>query len=228
MRNQCVGVSVPNPVSVMIVEDHLVQAEALQLVLERHDGLHVVGSAGTVADAVRVARADPPDVILMDYHLPDGTGSQAAAQIRQERPSVAVVMLTADTSEDVLLMAVEAGASGLILKSQAATQVVDAVFRAAEGEMLIPAATLAGLIARQRERAQQESERASLLGTLTQRERETLELMAQGLDNRAIADRLVVSLNTVRGYVQNVLEKLGVHSKLEAVARASEYGLLDR
>jgi DNA-binding NarL/FixJ family response regulator len=219
---------VPKPVSVLIVEDHLVLAEALQLVLERHEGLHVVGWAGTVADAVRMAQADPPDVILMDYYLPDGTGGQAAAAIRQRQPGVAVVMLTADTSEDVLLMAVEAGAVGLILKSQAATQVVEAVFHAAEGEMLIPAATLAGLIGRQRERARQDAERASLLATLTQRERETLDLMAQGLDNRAIAERLVVSLNTVRGYVQSVLEKLNVHSKLEAVARASEYGLLDR
>src|SRR5438067_13563392 len=101
----------------MIVEDHLVLAEALQLVLERHEGLHVVGAAGTVAAAVRMARADPPDVILMDYYLPDGTGGQAAAQIRQEQPSVAVVMLTADTSEDVLLRAVEAGAAGPLAAS---------------------------------------------------------------------------------------------------------------
>src|SRR5439155_10899820 len=112
-------------------------------------------------------------------------------------PEVAVVMLTAETNQDALLAAVEAGACGFLQKTQAAAQVVDAVRRAAEGEMLIPAATLAGLVARQRERQQAERERSRLLTTLTPREREILGLMAQGFDNRAIAEQLVVSFTTV-------------------------------
>ncbi|MBI4493381.1 MAG: response regulator transcription factor [Chloroflexi bacterium] len=215
-------------VRVLIVEDHRVLAEGLELALSRHADLRVVGLAGTVAEAVRLASQQRPQVVLMDYYLPDGTGAQAALAVRQRVPDAAVVILTAEASEEALLAAVEAGACGYLLKSLAAAQVVQGVRRAAEGEMLIPAATLAGLVVRQRQRADRESERARLRGLLTPREREVLQLMVQGLDNRAIAARLVVSFTTVRGYVQSVLDKLGAHSKLEAVARASEYRLLER
>jgi DNA-binding NarL/FixJ family response regulator len=220
---------VADPIRVLIVEDHRVLAEGLQLALERHADLRVAGLASTVAEATRLAAEERPDVVLMDHHLADGTGVEAARAIRAQLPDVVVVMLTGDTSEEVLLAAVEAGACGFLLKSQAVmAEVADAVRRAAAGEMLIPANTLVALIARQGRRARQESERSRLLGLLTPREREVLGLMARGLDNRAIAAQLVVSFTTVRGHVQSILEKLGAHSKLEAVARASEYGLLER
>jgi DNA-binding NarL/FixJ family response regulator len=216
------------PIRVLIVEDHRVLAEGLELALGRHDDLTVVGIAGTVAEATELAHQERPDVVLMDFHLPDGTGAQVAATIRGKLPDVAVVILSGDSSEEAMLAAVEAGAVGFLSKSQAAAQVATAVHRAADGEMLIPAATLAGLVARQRQRARAESERTRLVDALTPREREILQLMAQGLDNRAVADQLVISFTTVRGHVQNILGKLGAHSKLEAVARAGEYGLLDR
>jgi two-component system, NarL family, response regulator DevR len=218
---------VGKPIHVLIVEDHRVLAEGLQAVLERDGDIRLIGLAGTVAEAARLAAEGHPDVVLMDYHLPDGTGTQAAATIRASQPNVAILMLTADSSEDVLLAAIEAGACGLFLKSQAADDVVRAVRQAADGEMLVPATVLASLVTRQSQRARREAERASMIGMLTPREREVLRLMAQGLDNKAIAADLVISLNTVRTYVQTVLEKLGVHSKLGAVARASEYGLLE-
>lgn len=216
------------PIRVLIVEDLQVLAEGLELVLGRNADMQVVGLAGNRAEAERLAGETRPNVVLMDYYLPDGTGAEAAVAIRQAVPDVVVVMLTAESNPDALLAAVEAGASGYLLKSQAAAQVVDAVRRAAEGEMLIPAATLAGLVSRQRARAQHEAERTRLLGILTPRESEILGLMAQGFDNRAIAEQLVVSFTTVRGHVQNILTKLNAHSKLEAVARASEYGILER
>jgi DNA-binding NarL/FixJ family response regulator len=215
------------PIRVLIVEDHRVLAEGLQAVLERHGDLQVIGLAGTVADSARLAAQGQPHVVLMDYHLPDGTGTEAAAAIRASQPNVAVVMLTGDSSEEVLLTAIEVGACGLLPKSQAAEDVVKAVRRAADGEMLIPATVLASLVSRQRQRVRLEAERTSILGKFTPREREVLRLMGQGLDNKAIAARLVISLNTTRSYVQTILEKLGAHSKLEAVARASEYGPLD-
>ncbi len=219
---------VSEPIRVLIVEDLRVLAEGLELVLGRHGDMQVVGLAGTVAEATRMAAEQRPNIVLMDYYLPDGTGAQAATAIRRDLPEVGVVMLTAETNQDSLLAAVEAGACGYLQKTQAASQVVDAVRRAAEGEMLIPAATLAGLVARQRERLHEQSERTRLLAALTPREREILTLMAQGLDNRAIAEQLVISFTTVRGHVQSILQKLGAHSKLEAVARASEYGLVER
>jgi DNA-binding NarL/FixJ family response regulator len=218
---------VVEPIRVLIVEDHRVLAEGLKAVLERHSDLQLIGLASTVAESARLAAEGHPDVVLMDYHLPDGTGTEAAAAIRASQPNVAVVMLTGDSSEEVMLTAIEVGACGILLKSQAADDVVTAVRRAADGEMLIPATVLASLVSRQRQRARREAERAGIIGMLTPREREVLRLMAQGLDNKAIAAQLVISLNTVRTYVQTVLEKLGAHSKLEAVARASEYGVLD-
>ena len=213
-------------IGVLIVEDHQVLAEGLELALERHDDLEVVGWAGTVADALVLARERRPQVVLMDFHLPDGTGADAAGRIRQELGQAAIVFLSADTSEDALMAAIESGACGYLVKSGAAAQVADAVRRAAEGEMLIPAATLAGLLGRQRQRQREEAQLHRLAGQLTPREKEILQLMAQGLDNRAIAEKLFISFTTVRGHVQNILEKLEAHSKLEAVARANQYGLI--
>jgi DNA-binding NarL/FixJ family response regulator len=211
---------------VLIVEDHQVLAEGLELALERHVDLEVVGWAATVAQAVELARDRRPQVVLMDFHLPDGTGAEAAGKLRKELGNVAIVFLSADSSEDALIAAIESGANGYLVKSGAAAQVADAVRRAAEGEMLIPAATLAGLLARQRQRQREEAAIQRVAGQLTKREREILRLMAQGLDNRAIADKLFISFTTVRGHVQNILEKLDAHSKLEAVARANQHGLI--
>ena len=218
----------PDTTRVLIVEDHRVVADGLALALGHDPALEVVGTATTVAEATTQARETRPDVLLVDYHLPDGTGAEVAVAIRAYLPNAAVVVLSADPGEQALLAAIEAGACGYLLKSQAAAQVVDAVRRAAEGEMLIPAATLAGLLGRRRQEAGREAERHQVLEALTPREHEILLLMASGVDNRAIADRLVIGYSTVRSHVQNVLDKLGAHSKLEAVARANELGLLQR
>jgi DNA-binding NarL/FixJ family response regulator len=216
------------PIRVLIVEDHRLVAEGLQAVLSAYRDIQLVGVAGSVAEAVRLDADSPPDVILMDFRLPDGTGADAAVRIRKQHRSVAVVFLSTDDSEEALVAAVRAGGCGYLSKSHAAAEVAAAVRRAAEGEMLIPAARLASLLARAQDRAQDEAERRRLLGELTPREKEILGLMAGGMDNRAIASRLSISFTTVRGHVQNILEKLDAHSKLEAVARAAQYALLTR
>ncbi len=214
-------------VRVLVVEDHPVVAEGLKLVLGRQEEMTVVGVATTVAEAESRAREARPHVAVVDYHLPDGTGAQAAMRIRAAAPRVALVILTADASDAAMLDAIGAGVSGYIVKSEAAAQIADAVRRAAAGEMLIGPSMLAGLLARQRQRAGQDRRRAELRERLTVREREVLALMSQGIDNRAIADRLGVSLATARTHVQTVIEKLETHSKLEAVVRANEYRLLE-
>jgi DNA-binding NarL/FixJ family response regulator len=211
-------------IRVLIVEDHQVVADGLGLALSRDDRIEVVGMATTVAEAVALAPRVNPKVVLLDYHLPDGTGADAARAIRADCPDAAVVVLTADGSDDAMLASIESGVCGFLLKSQAAAQVVEAVHRAAEGEMLIPAGLLAALIGRGRSKAQERPARFPG-DELTARETEVLLLMSEGLDNHAIAERLVISYATVRSHVQNVLDKLGAHSKLEAVARASERGL---
>ncbi len=215
-------------IKVLIVEDHQLLAEGLALALQRQDNMRVVGIANTVAEGIRQSEGNHPEVALVDFHLPDGTGAKLTSLIREKGLDTAVVILTGDTSEAALLDAVEAGANGFLLKSEALTTVLQAVRRAADGEMLVPASVLARLVSRQRQRYELDAQRQKIQDALTPREQQVLELMAQGLDTRAIADQLVVSYTTVRGYIQNVLAKLGAHSKLEAVARAGELGILRR
>ncbi len=214
------------PVRVLVVEDHPIVAEGLALVLARDDTLRVVGTVATVADAERLAEETRPDVALIDYHLPDGTGADAAQAIRRRAPRAALIVLTADASDEAMLAAIDAGVAGYIVKSEAVAQVSEAVRRAAAGEMLIPAATLAGLLRRQRQRLRAAARSEQLRTRLTPREAEVLGLMAQGTDNRGIAERLGISIATARTHVQSIIEKLETHSKLEAVLRANEYGLL--
>ncbi len=213
-------------VSVLIVEDHLVVAEALASLLDESPGIRVLKVAGTMADAIATAQAGAPDVVVMDFRLPDGTGADAAAAIREQLPETAFVFLSADESDDSMIAAVEAGASVYLSKSTSAPELTAAVLRAAGGDVLIPPARLAGLVARQRRQARSEAERLELLGGLTKREREVLGLMAEGLDNRAIAARLVIDYSTVRSHVRSLLHKLDARTKLEAVARASQAGLV--
>jgi DNA-binding NarL/FixJ family response regulator len=215
------------PITVLLVEDHLLVAEGLATMLNATGDLKVVGSAPTAAEADRLAFHHQPDVVVIDSHLPDGDGADTAVRIRERQPRVAIVFLSADESEAAMIAAVRAGACAYLPKSRATRDVVEAVRRAAQGEMLIPAAQLARLLARSHEMARDDEERRRMLESLTRREQEVLALMAEGLDNRAIAAELGIGFTTVRGHVQNVLEKLDAHSKLEALACAARYGLLD-
>ena len=216
-------------IRVLVVDDHQVVAHGLALLLSRHPGLEVMGVATTGAEAVRLGMERQPNVVLLDFHLPDMTGAEVAQQLRRTCPNAALVVLTADASDEILFKSIEAGACGFMLKSEAASQVVESVRRAAEGEMLIPGAMLLSLLSRQRAGGQSAVETdGEVKNVLTAREHEILQLMSQGLDNRSIADRLVISYSTVRTHVQNVLDKLEAHSKLDALARAHERGLLLR
>jgi DNA-binding NarL/FixJ family response regulator len=214
-------------ISVLLVEDHVLVAEGLTAMLNATGDIRVVGTATTAADAVRLAGEDQPAVVVMDSHLPDGAGADIAERIREQQPQVAIVFLSADESEAAMIAAVRAGACAYLPKSRATADVVEAVRRAAQGEMLIPAGQLARLLARSHEMARDEHERRRLRDALTPREKEVLALMAEGLDNRAIAADLGIGFTTVRGHVQNILDKLDAHSKLEALACAARYALLD-
>ncbi len=213
------------PYRVLIVEDHQVVAEGLAVLLDEHPDLDVVGWAATVADAERLVATEPVDVVVLDYWLPDRTGAEAVAALRVYRPDAAVVFLSADDSDDVILAALEAGASGYLVKSAGGADVAAAVRRAAEGEILMPARQLAALLTRRREQARQQAEQSRRLASLTPRERQILGLMAEGMDNREIALRLGISYATVRSHVRHLLGKLGARSKLEAVVRAVDWNL---
>ncbi|KUL35442.1 response regulator [Streptomyces regalis] len=214
----------PDLTKVLLVEDHRAVAEGLWALLDEYDDLTVVGWADSVAEAVPMTEQLSPQVALIDYRLPDGTGADAAARIRAHDPAVVVVFLSADTSDAALLAAVEAGASGYLLKSAGGDEIAAAIRAAAAGETLIPARTLMEVLARHRETTRASAQQTERLNSLTAREQEILALMTQGLDNRAIADHLTISYATVRTHVRGILEKLEARSQLEAVAKAAEWG----
>jgi DNA-binding NarL/FixJ family response regulator len=163
----------------------------------------------------------------MDFRLPDGTGAEATERIRQESPEVAVLFLSADVSDDAMMLAVDAGACGYVSKATSAEELTNAIRRAGEGEFLLPAATMSRLLARQRESRRTQAARDRLEEELTAREHEVLKMMASGLDNYDIADKLGIGYGTVRSHVRGVLEKLGARSRLQAVALAREGGLIN-
>jgi two-component system response regulator DevR len=211
---------VSKAVRVFVCDDHQVFAEALAGLLTS-DGMEVVGVAGNVADAVDGIGTTRPDVVLMDYELPDGDGVRATHAIKAVLPSAQVVLLTSNADEDVLVSAIEAGASGYITKHKPAAEVTAAVRAAANGEMLVSSDMLARLLPRVSKR------RTTRVGhDLTAREVEVLELLVDGTPNHELAQRMGISRNTVRNHVQNLLTKLGVHSRLEAVALATREGLV--
>jgi DNA-binding NarL/FixJ family response regulator len=214
-------------VRVLLVEDHRLMFEGLTSVLSEFPDIEVAGVATTVADAVQKALVIKPDLVLMDYRLPDGDGVEATEKIRAQLPDTAVLFLSADVSEGAMMRAVEAGAAGYVSKAASAEDLVGNIRKAAEGEFLLEAATMARLLNRRRQSQRQEAEQQRLAEQLTPRERDVLRLLAEGLGNAEIADDLRIGYGTVRGHVRGLLEKLGAHSRLEAVAAARRAGLVE-
>lgn len=214
-------------INVLIVDDHLAVAESLQALLSREADLDVGEVATNGADALRIAGERSPQVVLMDQNLSGESGVVVASTILASHPRTAIVMLSGAMSQDELIAAVEVGVSGYLLKTTPAAEIVKAIRHAAAGEILLPPDELASLLRLGRERAHQRDERKRNLPQLTRRESEVLALMASAADAERIAGELKISVNTARGYIQNILEKLGAHSRLEAVVRATELGLVD-
>jgi DNA-binding NarL/FixJ family response regulator len=213
-------------IRVLIIEDHQLVAEGLTALLDSYPDLEVVGWVPGVAAVSTVEDLCKPDVALVDFRLPDGSGAEAAARIHARWPQTVIVFLSADDSDDAVTAAVDAGAVGYFIKSAPSEQIALAIRRAAEGETLIPAQKLAQLLVRRSAMTRESAERARVRESLTPREREILGLLAEGLDNRAIADQLHIEYSTVRSHVRKVLQKLGARSQLEAVVKATESGIL--
>jgi DNA-binding NarL/FixJ family response regulator len=207
------------PIRILIVEDHRVVAEGMAALINHESDMKVVGEAGSVADTFSAAAELAPDVVLLDFRLPDGTGAEAAAAIREVRPAAKLIFLTREDTDAARFAAVQSGASAFIHKSKAASEVVAAIRDVARGRMLITPRTIATLIAKRRAIEVQ-------LQSLTVREKEVLRLMADGLSSRAVAAKLGISYTTVRTHIRSLGSKLGVHSKLEAIVKAREFGLL--
>jgi DNA-binding NarL/FixJ family response regulator len=210
----------------MIVDDDVVLADLLATMWGPDSDIDLGGIALTGADALAVVGSMRPDLILMEHHLPDMTGVAVAFAVTTEFPDIRVVMLTRDDSDQVLLDAVEAGASGVLLKQSGLHTVVEAVRQAARGEVLMPPAVMTRVTAALRDRRRRDADK-ELAERLTAREIEVLRLVAEGCDNQRIADRLVLGRTTIQTHIAAVLAKLDAHSRLEAVARAARLGLFD-
>ena len=208
------------PVRVLIVEDHEVLSTSLAMVLDAEPDLHTVGKARTLADARRAVASSTPDVVLLDHQLPDGDGVASIEGLRALSEGTAFVVLTASTSDSVLVAAVQAGASGFVSKTRGVSEVTTAVRAAAAGEAVISPEMLMRLLPRFQGAATESALK------LTERKQEVLTLLAEGLSNAAIGERLVVSVHTVRNHVANLAAKLGAHSRLEVLAIAMRKGLL--
>jgi two-component system, NarL family, response regulator LiaR len=215
-------------VTLLICDDHKVLTDALATVVGLDPTLELVAPPVHDAEtAIELSTKFLPDVVLMDIVFKGGmSGIDATRAIKEVSPSTKVVIMTAHDEDRLLVEAVEAGASGFLGKDEAASELLSAAKAAADGEVLIDPATLTRLLAQvARERAEQKDAQ-TLLNDLTDREREILQLLSEGTRNDDIAAKLYISPQTVQTHVRNILGKLRVHSKLEAVAFAVRHGAI--
>jgi DNA-binding NarL/FixJ family response regulator len=215
----------PKPIRVLLVDDHQLLTGSLAQILSREADIEVAGIAGTVADAKSLAR-ERLDVVLMDYRLPDGTGAEATRAIKARWPGARVVMLTALADDETVLESIQSGADGYLTKDRAVEDVVDAVRAAHAGETLLPRSVIMGIAQRVAAARDRSSERRPI-EPLTPRELEVLRALTEGLSTPEICGRLFIAPNTLRTHVQNIMGKLRVHSKLEAVAFALRHRLVE-
>jgi DNA-binding NarL/FixJ family response regulator len=215
-------------IRVMICDDHALFRRGLMMVLESEDGIEVVGEAEDGDDAIRRAEEIAPDVVLMDVRMPKASGIEATQAIAEAVPSARILMLTVSDEEDDLYDAIKAGAAGYLLKEISIEEVASAIRSVMSGQSLISPSMAAKLLTEFTNLARKAAERHSVpTPRLTERELEVLKLVAEGMSNREIAGELYISENTVKNHVRNILEKLHLHSRMEAVVYAVREKLLD-
>jgi DNA-binding NarL/FixJ family response regulator len=200
-------------VRVALVDDHEIVRRGLRDLLDGEPGIEVVAEAGGVEEALARVRATAPDVVVVDVRLPDGDGVALCRSLRQLDPAPHCLVLTAFDDERALVEAIMAGASGYLLKQVRGQDLVDAVREVAAGRSLLDPVTTAHVLERMRASAKTDE-----LAGLTERERDVLELVGEGLTNRQIAERLFLAEKTVKNYVTSVLAKLGMERRTQAVA----------
>jgi DNA-binding NarL/FixJ family response regulator len=209
------------PIRVLVVDDHKVVRKGLSTFISVHDDLELVGEAANGEEAIEQCAALRPDVVLMDMKMPVMDGPTAIGHMKARFPGVNIVALTSFDDEAFAQRALEAGAIGYLFKDVEEDELMSAIRFASEGRGVIAPEAMRALIARSL------NEPDEYAVELTEREQATLELVAKGLTNPQIADRLMISVSTVNFHVHNVLGKLGAKTRTEAVVIASGEGLID-
>ncbi len=208
-----------NSIGVLIVDDHALIADSLAAALGEDPDLEVLGVAGTAAEAYQLVGDFAPDVVLMDFRLPDDDGAAVTDRIREQHPGIQVLMITGYDDVEALSRAIDAGCAGYLHKSTDLGSVVNAVHLVNQGGELFPAEGLTHLVRLLKKQL-------AMGAYLTSREREVLNLIAEGVTTDVVAARMGISKNTARSHVRNILSKLDVHSKLEAVMLGLRLGLV--
>ena len=211
----------PKSIRVLVVDDQQLFAQGMLRLLDGTEGIAVVGVAASVEEAVKMGAAEKPDVVVLDWNLPDGTGADAAQRLLADNPSTKLVVLTGLTVETVLAGAVEAGCAAVLTKNRAFEEIADAISSAHTGEVTISLSKLSSIVGRL------QSPRPGLGANLTSRELDVMGRLAEGLSNEAIAEVLSLSVHTVRNHVQSIIMKMKAHSKLEAVMKGLREGIVD-
>ena len=213
------------PITVLIVDDHAVVRHGIRALLEAEGDFTVVGDVGSGGEAVLLAADLAPDVVLMDLVMPEMDGVTATRLLKQQSPRSQVLVLTSYHDDEHIFPAIRAGALSYLLKSTGLDELTEAVRRAAHGEATLHPHVAARMV---RELNGATGETAALYSTLTEREREVLRLIADGLHNAEIAERLVISERTVKSHVNNILAKLQVADRTQAAIFAWREGIMGR
>jgi DNA-binding NarL/FixJ family response regulator len=215
-------------IRVLIADDQALFRRGLFVVLGTEDDIEVVAEAENGEEAVARAAEQAPDVVLMDVRMPRVTGIEAARQIRDLLPTTKILMLTVSDEEDDLYEAIKSGANGYLLKEISVEEVAEAIRAVVQGQSLISPSMASKLLNEFNALAKKAAQREQFpTPVLTTRELEVLKLVARGMSNREVADQLFISENTVKNHVRNILEKLHLHSRMEAVMYAVRQRLLD-
>jgi DNA-binding NarL/FixJ family response regulator len=221
------------PIHVILADDHHVVREGLATIVDLEDDMTVIGQARDGAEAVRLTLDKQPDVVLMDLQMPNVDGAEAIRRIREAQPDVRILILTTYADEEHVLDGIRAGAHGYLLKDASPERLIDAIRAVHRGESSLGSAVAATVLTKFRDIMSGRDagepgapEKSDVDELLTPREQEVLALVAQGLRNEEIAERLVISIRTVKVHVSNILGKLQARNRTEAVAEARRRGLI--
>jgi two-component system response regulator DevR len=205
------------PIRVFLLDDHEVVRRGLRELLEGAGDMEVIGEASTAEEALRRIPATNPDVAVLDVRLPDGDGVEVCREVRSKMPQLHCLMLTSYADDEALFDAIMAGAAGYVLKQIRAAELVDAVRAVASGQSLLDPSVTARVL----DRLRNGSVGDERVEALTDQERRILDLLAEGLTNREIADRMYLAEKTVKNYVSNLLSKMGMQRRTEAAVYAA-------
>jgi len=214
-------------INIAIIEDHQVLVDALNYLIRSESDLNFVGGAGSLEEGRELIRQASPDVLLLDVGLPDGNGLDLITDVKKFSPETQVVVLTRYSDESTLMRAIDSGVSGFLPKGCTLPELMNTIRKAANGEIVMPPSLLVGLLKRIPRDKAVVTDDENIREHLTPRERDILAHLARGKSVSAIAEELSISTLTVRTHIRNLLSKLGVHSRLEAVTYAIRNGLID-